>query len=80
MDPSAQVDPDNDEVFISGLPPDTTEQDIAEYFGQIGVIKQVSVHEKQAERVRSAWVMVAECSRDMLLHTVMLVSHSFSMI
>ena len=54
MDPSTQVDPDNDEVFISGLPPDTTEQDIAEYFGQIGVIKQVCVHEREAERVRSA--------------------------
>lgn len=52
MDPSTQVDPDNDEVFISGLPPDTTEQDIAEYFGQIGVIKQVSVQER---RQRKAW-------------------------
>eukprot|EP00890_Picochlorum_soloecismus_P004717 jgi/Picsp_1/5246/NSC_02608-R1_rna-binding protein cabeza len=40
MDPSTKVDPENDEVFISGLPLDTTEQDIAEYFGQIGVIKQ----------------------------------------
>lgn len=41
-DVSAQVDPENDEVFISGLPlTGVTEQDIAEYFGQIGIIKQV---------------------------------------
>jgi RNA recognition motif-containing protein len=40
-DVGAQLDPENDEVFISGLPTDTTEQDIADYFGQIGIIKQV---------------------------------------
>lgn len=40
-DVGAQLDPENDEVFISGLPADTTEQDIADYFGQIGIIKQV---------------------------------------
>lgn len=41
-DVSTQVDPENDEVFISGLPlTGVTEQDIAEYFGQIGIIKQV---------------------------------------
>ncbi|KAI8105921.1 hypothetical protein M9434_000500 [Picochlorum sp. BPE23] len=39
-DVGAQLDPENDEVFISGLPTDTTEQDIADYFGQIGIIKQ----------------------------------------
>ena len=36
-----EVDPNNDEVFITGLPLDITEQEIAEYFGQIGVIKEV---------------------------------------
>jgi len=60
MDPSTQVDPDNDEVFISGLPLDTTEQDIAEYFGQIGVIKQVSGIESQAERMGDSLAKVAE--------------------
>lgn len=43
-DVSAQVDPENDEVFISGVPlTGVTEQDIAEFFGQIGVIKQVRI-------------------------------------
>jgi len=32
---------DSDEVFVSGLPLDITEAEIAEYFGQIGVIKEV---------------------------------------
>ena len=41
MDPYETVDPDNDEVLISGLPLDTTEQEIADHFGQIGIIKQV---------------------------------------
>ena len=41
-DVSTQVDPENDEVFISGLPlTGVTEQDIADHFGQIGIIKQV---------------------------------------
>lgn len=40
-DVSTKVDPENDEVFISGLPADVTEQEIAEFFGQIGIIKQV---------------------------------------
>ena len=41
-DVSTQVDPENDEVFISGLPlTGVTEQDIADFFGQIGIIKQV---------------------------------------
>lgn len=47
-DVGAQLDPENDEVFISGLPTDTTEQDIADYFGQIGIIKQVHSMSGQA--------------------------------
>ncbi len=35
------VDPDMDEVFVSGLPTDVTEEQLAEYFGQIGIIKEV---------------------------------------
>lgn len=31
--------PDSDTVYITGLPPDTTEESLAEYFGSIGVIK-----------------------------------------
>jgi RNA recognition motif-containing protein len=37
-----EADPNKDEVFVSGLPLDITEQEIADYFGQIGVIKEVS--------------------------------------
>jgi RNA recognition motif-containing protein len=37
-----EADPNKDEVFISGLPLDITEKEIAEYFGQIGIIKEVS--------------------------------------
>ena len=33
-------DPEQDEVFISGLPLDVTEEEIAAYFGQIGVIQE----------------------------------------
>ena len=44
------VDEENDEVFISGLPLDVTEEAIAEYFGQIGIIKQV-----RAESCRCLW-------------------------
>jgi RNA recognition motif-containing protein len=36
-----EADPNKDEVFISGLPLDITEKEIAEYFGQIGIIKEV---------------------------------------
>ncbi|KXZ53901.1 hypothetical protein GPECTOR_6g819 [Gonium pectorale] len=31
--------PDTDTIYVSGLPPNITEQDIAEYFGSIGIIK-----------------------------------------
>lgn len=31
--------PDTDTVYVSGLPPDTTETSLAEYFGSIGIIK-----------------------------------------
>ena len=31
--------PDTDTVYITGLPPDTTESSLAEYFGSIGTIK-----------------------------------------
>jgi RNA recognition motif-containing protein len=37
-----EADPNKDEVFVSGLPLDITEKEIAEYFGQIGIIKEVS--------------------------------------
>ncbi len=37
-----EADPNKDEVFITGLPLNITEKEIAEYFGQIGVIKEVS--------------------------------------
>lgn len=43
---------DNDEVFISGLPLDVTEQEIADYFGQIGIIKQVNIEQIST---RSFW-------------------------
>ena len=36
-----EVDPNQDEIFVSGLPTDITEQEIADYFGQIGIIKEV---------------------------------------
>jgi RNA recognition motif-containing protein len=42
MDPFADVG-DQDQIYISGLPTDTTEEEIAKYFGQIGIIKQASV-------------------------------------
>lgn len=35
------TDTENDEIFISGLPLDVTEEEIATYFGQIGIIKEV---------------------------------------
>lgn len=38
-----EADPNKDEVFISGLPLDITEKEIAEYFGQIGIIKEVGI-------------------------------------
>ena len=41
MDLGQEIDPNNDEVFVSGLPLDVTEEEIAEYFGQIGIIKEV---------------------------------------
>jgi RNA-binding protein FUS len=31
--------PSTDTVYVTGLPPSTTESDLAEYFGSIGVIK-----------------------------------------
>jgi RNA-binding protein FUS len=31
--------PETDTVYVSGLPPDTTESSLAEYFGSIGIIK-----------------------------------------
>jgi RNA recognition motif-containing protein len=37
------TDTENDEIFISGLPLDVTEEELATYFGQIGIIKEVSV-------------------------------------
>lgn len=37
------IDPEKDEIFISGLPTDITEEEIAKYFGQIGVIKEVLI-------------------------------------
>ena len=35
------IDPDKDEIFISGLHPDVTEADLVDFFGTIGVIKDV---------------------------------------
>ena len=35
------IDPEADEIFVAGLPLDVTEEELAEYFGQIGVIKEV---------------------------------------
>ncbi len=32
--------PDTDMVYVSGLSPNTTEEDIAAHFGTIGVLKQ----------------------------------------
>ena len=32
--------PDTDMVYISGLPPGITEDDVAQHFGSIGLIKQ----------------------------------------
>lgn len=34
-------DAETDEIFISGLPLDVTEEELATYFGQIGIIKEV---------------------------------------
>ena len=31
--------PTTDTIYIGGLPPDTTEASLAEYFGSIGIIK-----------------------------------------
>jgi RNA recognition motif-containing protein len=36
------TDTENDEIFISGLPLDVTEEELATYFGQIDIIKEVS--------------------------------------
>jgi hypothetical protein len=38
--PTAAEENEVDEVFVSGLPPDATEESIAKHFGTIGVIKQ----------------------------------------
>jgi hypothetical protein len=38
--PTAAEENEVDEVFVSGLPPEATEEAIAKHFGTIGVIKQ----------------------------------------
>lgn len=38
MDPFAAEIDDNDTVFVSGLPTNVTEEDLASYFGQIGIL------------------------------------------
>ena len=52
MDPTLDIDPDKDEVFISGLPLDITEEEVAKHFGQIGVIKEVCTSEKLEKKLK----------------------------
>lgn len=44
-------DDDRDQIYVSGLPKDVTEQELADHFGQIGTIKIDK--KKKAPKVRA---------------------------
>ena len=50
--------PSTDEVYIQGLPPDTNEAALAEYFGSIGLIKvDKKTRKPKIWLYRSAWIL-----------------------